>query len=304
MEKPEGEIFIIPARLEECDNLESLRKWHWVDLFEDDGYEMLKRALRARADKIGAALRTRRKATKSHQNANSGKAGIELQIKSLYRQAERHETNHEFSKALDFYYEIEKIDPFFPGLDQKLTELENKKEKSEHFTEYISKVLDDKPSAFPSFLKIIVGGIVVLALILVVTLGIPSLVGKLLQTQRANATSTAGECIPTSDMGCFTIQARDPYNSSIKVSGVTVTFTRHDNGTLIFSGITDENGEVQFLCPFRPVYYDFTISGYSDGSVCSDSSGNSIAAPTYDAFMWLQPSNPGGNGKCNWGNDR
>jgi hypothetical protein len=34
MEKPEGEIFIIPARLEECDNLESLGKWQWVDLFE------------------------------------------------------------------------------------------------------------------------------------------------------------------------------------------------------------------------------------------------------------------------------
>ncbi len=48
MEKPEGEIFIIPARLEECDNLESLRKWHWVDLFEDNGYEMLMRALRPR----------------------------------------------------------------------------------------------------------------------------------------------------------------------------------------------------------------------------------------------------------------
>ena len=47
MEKPEGEIFIIPARLEECDNLESLRKWHWVDLFEDDGYEMLMRALQS-----------------------------------------------------------------------------------------------------------------------------------------------------------------------------------------------------------------------------------------------------------------
>lgn len=56
MEKPEGEIFIIPARLEECDNLESLRKWHWVDLFEDNGYEMLMRALRERADKIGAEL--------------------------------------------------------------------------------------------------------------------------------------------------------------------------------------------------------------------------------------------------------
>ena len=50
MEKPEGEIFIIPARLEECDNLESLRKWHWVDLFEDDGYEMLMRALKSRTN--------------------------------------------------------------------------------------------------------------------------------------------------------------------------------------------------------------------------------------------------------------
>src|SRR5262245_27336537 len=33
MEKPDGEIFIIPARLEECETLESLRKWHRVDLF-------------------------------------------------------------------------------------------------------------------------------------------------------------------------------------------------------------------------------------------------------------------------------
>jgi formylglycine-generating enzyme required for sulfatase activity len=54
--QPEGEIFIIPARLEECDTLESLRKWHWVDLFEPDGYEMLMRALRVRAERIGAAL--------------------------------------------------------------------------------------------------------------------------------------------------------------------------------------------------------------------------------------------------------
>jgi hypothetical protein len=60
MEQPEGEIFIIPARLEECDSLESLRKWHWVDLFEDDGYQILIRALRARADRIGATLRIRR----------------------------------------------------------------------------------------------------------------------------------------------------------------------------------------------------------------------------------------------------
>ncbi len=61
MEKPEGEIFIIPARLEECDNLESLRRWHWVDLFEDDGYEMLMLALRTRGDKIGVTLQLKKK---------------------------------------------------------------------------------------------------------------------------------------------------------------------------------------------------------------------------------------------------
>jgi hypothetical protein len=53
MEKPEGEIFIIPARLEECDNLESLKKWQWVDLFEDNGYERLVQALEACSRSLG-----------------------------------------------------------------------------------------------------------------------------------------------------------------------------------------------------------------------------------------------------------
>src|SRR3990172_7875723 len=56
MEKPEGEIFIIPARLEECNNLESLRKWHWVDLFEDGGYEKLTNSLNLRAEQVGATF--------------------------------------------------------------------------------------------------------------------------------------------------------------------------------------------------------------------------------------------------------
>ena len=32
--------------------LESLKKWQWVDLFQEDGYQALIRALRVRADKI------------------------------------------------------------------------------------------------------------------------------------------------------------------------------------------------------------------------------------------------------------
>lgn len=40
-EQPEGTIFVIPARLEDCDVPERLSEWHWVDLFEERGYERL-----------------------------------------------------------------------------------------------------------------------------------------------------------------------------------------------------------------------------------------------------------------------
>jgi TIR domain len=46
---PENDIFIIPARLDECDVPDRLRQWHWVNLFELDGYRRLLRALRVRA---------------------------------------------------------------------------------------------------------------------------------------------------------------------------------------------------------------------------------------------------------------
>lgn len=43
--QPEGTIFLIPARLEECDVPDSLRKWQYVDLFQGNGLERLLRAL-------------------------------------------------------------------------------------------------------------------------------------------------------------------------------------------------------------------------------------------------------------------
>jgi hypothetical protein len=54
MEQPEGEIFIIPARLEECDTLNSLSQWQWVDLFEESGYRRLMLAFHEKAKRIGA----------------------------------------------------------------------------------------------------------------------------------------------------------------------------------------------------------------------------------------------------------
>jgi hypothetical protein len=42
----EGSIFIIPARLEQCDMPESLCRWQRLDLFEARGYEKLMDAIK------------------------------------------------------------------------------------------------------------------------------------------------------------------------------------------------------------------------------------------------------------------
>jgi hypothetical protein len=48
-EQPEGTIFIIPLRLEECAVPDRLKKWHWVDLFNPKGYQKLVATLKKRA---------------------------------------------------------------------------------------------------------------------------------------------------------------------------------------------------------------------------------------------------------------
>ena len=45
-EKFEAAIYLIPVRLEACDPPKSLRIFHWVDLFEPDGWELLVRSIR------------------------------------------------------------------------------------------------------------------------------------------------------------------------------------------------------------------------------------------------------------------
>ncbi len=49
-EQPEGAIFLIPLKLEECDVPSRLQRWQWVQLFEASGYDRLLRALKARQE--------------------------------------------------------------------------------------------------------------------------------------------------------------------------------------------------------------------------------------------------------------
>lgn len=49
-EQPDGTIFLIPVKLEDCEVPERLRRWHWVDLSSETGRARLIRALLRRAE--------------------------------------------------------------------------------------------------------------------------------------------------------------------------------------------------------------------------------------------------------------
>src|SRR6266478_7445327 len=51
-EKPEGTTFIIPVKLEECEIPRRLTRWHWLNLFEEGGYDRLARSLHKRLSQL------------------------------------------------------------------------------------------------------------------------------------------------------------------------------------------------------------------------------------------------------------
>jgi hypothetical protein len=55
LEMPEGRIFIIPVRFEECEVPVALSRYQWVDLFDEAGYARMMRSLRFRAAQLERA---------------------------------------------------------------------------------------------------------------------------------------------------------------------------------------------------------------------------------------------------------
>jgi formylglycine-generating enzyme required for sulfatase activity len=55
-EQPEGTIFLIPLKLEECDVPERLGRWQWVKYYEQNGYKQLMSSLRMRAETITSGV--------------------------------------------------------------------------------------------------------------------------------------------------------------------------------------------------------------------------------------------------------
>jgi hypothetical protein len=54
LEMPEGRIFLIPVRLEECELPHRLQSYQWVDLFTTGGMEKLIKSLNIRAKQVKA----------------------------------------------------------------------------------------------------------------------------------------------------------------------------------------------------------------------------------------------------------
>jgi hypothetical protein len=54
-EQPEGTIFLIPLKLEECNIPDRLRHLHYVNLYDETGYDRLIASLQERAKTIVAA---------------------------------------------------------------------------------------------------------------------------------------------------------------------------------------------------------------------------------------------------------
>ena len=55
-EKPEGTIYLIPARFEDCPVPERLSRWQWVNIYEKNGYRKLLSSLELRAKSLGIQI--------------------------------------------------------------------------------------------------------------------------------------------------------------------------------------------------------------------------------------------------------
>jgi TIR domain len=86
-EQPEGALFLIPLRLEECNVPQSLNKLHWIDYFKADGYQHLRRALDFRAQTLKKNPTTPSEYTKTENaSGESQRVGVRIWNTALHWQ--------------------------------------------------------------------------------------------------------------------------------------------------------------------------------------------------------------------------
>jgi hypothetical protein len=100
LEMPEGQIFLIPVRFEDCDVPFSLTRYQWVDLFDEAGYTRMMKGLNFRASQLErATVQIPKKEVEEEKLASqrptrekkNRKSAEEIARKKLQEQAEKAE---------------------------------------------------------------------------------------------------------------------------------------------------------------------------------------------------------------------
>ncbi|MEW6401597.1 MAG: TIR domain-containing protein [Chloroflexota bacterium] len=131
-EKPEGTIFLIPARIEECAVPERLSRWQWVDLYEEDGYAKLLRSLKLRADKMGAVIEPAAYVDTDKER--------ERRLDQLYTEGLAAFYTEEWDKACQRFRAILSEQPSYAGATEKLAEAERQRNLAALYSQAVDAV--------------------------------------------------------------------------------------------------------------------------------------------------------------------
>ena len=134
-EKPEGTIFLIPARLEDCDVPERLSRWQWVDLYEGDGLVKLLRSLKLRADAVGATVEPT-----SYVDAEKE---LQHKLEQLYTEGLAAFYTEDWDKACQRFQSILSERPNHKNATDKLEEAERQRNLAKLYEQAIAAIRSD-----------------------------------------------------------------------------------------------------------------------------------------------------------------
>src|SRR6266498_2277026 len=126
-EKPEGTIFLIPARLEDCIVPERLDRWQWVDLFEENGFLRLLRSLKLRADKVGVVIEP-----SANEDADSE---VEHRLDQLYTEGLAAFWVEDWDRACQRFQAILREQPNHKTAAEKLAQAERQRNLAKLYTQ-------------------------------------------------------------------------------------------------------------------------------------------------------------------------
>lgn len=135
-EMPEGKLFIIPGRLEDCEIPEAFADIHYCDLFEEEGFDLVLRTIRSQLDeapsrgaagdqspeKIGLSL-------KEHREFQELREQIEAQQKQLEALTGERQKQVESKKASRSSQEVEELREQLAAREKELAALKKAHKK-------------------------------------------------------------------------------------------------------------------------------------------------------------------------------